>query len=100
MSASVVFADGIDPLVGVRSGGGPTPITLTDPNPTVTAMAGTAGCSIPGDTCVVDVFQNQTGSTLTSLTIFIPTTTVGSNILNFTCNSAETGIFNNCSAGP
>jgi len=101
ISASAVLADGIDPLVGVKSGGGSTPITLTNPNPTVTATVGTTGCSIAGDTCVVDVFQNQTGSTLTALTIFIPTTTVGGNILNFTCNNAETaasGIFASCNA--
>jgi len=100
-SASVVLADGVDPLVGIKSGGGSTPITITDPNPTVTATAGTTGCTIAGDTCVVDVFQNQTGSTLTNLTIFITTTLVGGNPLNFTCNDAETeffGIFGSCVA--
>jgi len=100
-SASVVLADGVDPLVGIKSGGGSTPITITDPNPTVTATAGTTGCIIAGDTCVVDVFQNQTGSTLTNLTIFITTTLVGGNPLNFTCNDAETeafGIFGSCLA--
>jgi hypothetical protein len=111
-SASAAFADGIDPLVGIRSGGGSTPITLTNPNPTFSLVVVTdpgdgSVCSIPGDTCAVvppgnpgagmlPVFQNQTGVTLASLTIFIAN---GSIPFTYSCNPAETTIFANCS-GP
>jgi hypothetical protein len=113
-SASVVLADGIDPLVGTRSGGGSTPITLTNPNPTFDltvvqdpGMVGAPGpgtiCSISGDTCAVDpatdmlpVFQNDTGVTLTSITLFIQNQTSGGPQLIYQCNTAETSIFANC----
>jgi hypothetical protein len=110
ISASVVLADGIDPLVGVKGGGGSTPITITNPNPTVnlTTVQDSSICTIAGDTCAVDpvtgqlpVFQNQLGTTLTSITIFIPTVTIGTSTLVFNCNNAETaasGIFSTCSA--
>ncbi len=98
ISASLVLADGVDPLVGIKSGGGSTPITITNPNPSFTATVGTTGCSIPGDNCALAVFQNQLGTTLTNLTIFIPTTMVGLNTLVFGCNGQETAIFTNCLA--
>jgi len=108
-SASVAFADGIDPLVGIRSGGGSTPITVNTPNPTFNLVVvqdpGDGSiCSIKGDTCAVvpagqpgagalPVFQNQTAGALTTLTIFIAN---GSIPLIFSCNSDETSIFTAC----
>jgi hypothetical protein len=110
ISASLALADGIDPLVGIKPGGGSTPITVTNPNPTFSLVVvqdpGNASvCSIAGDTCAVvppnnpgagmlPVFQNQTGSTLTMLTIFIANGTLP---LTFSCNPAEASIFSSCS---
>lgn len=109
ISASLALADGVDPLVGIKSGGGSTPITVTNPNPTFSLIVvqdpGDASvCSIAGDTCAVvptgpgagmlPVFQNQTGSTLTMLTVFIANGTLP---LTFSCNPAETSIFSSCS---
>jgi len=100
-SAALAFADGVDPLVGIKKGGGSTPITITNPNPIVTGtLVQDSGdgktCTIAGDTCLQDVFQNQLGTTLTSLTIFV---TSPSN-LTFSCNEAETDIFTNCQVKP
>jgi len=98
-SASLAFADGVDPLVGIKHGAGSTPITITNPNPTITGTlvkdpGNGSVCSIAGDTCLQEVFQNQLGTTLTSLDIFI--TTPATN-LTFSCNPAETDIFTHCS---
>jgi len=108
-SASVALADGVDPLVGTKSGGGSTPITLTNPNPTfdltVVHDPGDGSiCSFAGDTCAVvptgpganmlPVFQNDTGTTLTTITLFIQN---GTTALTYHCNTAETSIFANCS---
>src|SRR5258708_11040480 len=110
ISVPLALADGVDPLVGIKSGGGSTPITIAYPNPTFSLVVvqdpvGGGICSILGDTCAVvpagqpgagmlPVFQNQTGSTLTMLTIFIANGTVP---LTFSCNPAETSIFSSCS---
>jgi hypothetical protein len=92
--STAVLADGIDPKVIIEPGGGgsTTPITLTNPNPTVTApaVANTGQCTDPAaPACVFDGFQNQAGTTITTLTIFIPT--LGS--LIFSCGDASTLIF-------
>ena len=114
-SASVTLADGVDPLVGIRSGHGSTPITVNNPNPTFTLVVvqdpgtfvslTTPGevCSIAGDTCAVvpsgpdagtiPVFQNQTAGPLDAITIFIKDPT---NSFIFTCNANETLIFTGC----
>jgi hypothetical protein len=105
LTCSVALADGVDPLVGTKSGGGSTPITLTNPNPTfdlVTVQSSV--CTIAGDTCAVvlsgpdagmlPVFQNDTGVTLTSITLFIQNSTTP---LTYQCNTNETSIFANCS---
>ena len=115
IAASLALADGVDPLVGTKSGGGSTPITLTNPNPTFDltvvqdpGILGATGpgpiCSISGDTCAVDpnthmlpVFQNDTGVTLTSITLFIQNQPVNAPQLTYQCNTAETSIFANCS---
>jgi hypothetical protein len=97
--SSAVLADGIDPKVIIKPGGGSTTITLKNPNPTVTdpAVANTGQCSDPSaPACVFDVFRNETGSTITHLTIFIPT--LGD--LIFSCGDASSlSFFNSCSTG-
>jgi len=98
--STAVLADGIDPQVIIKPGGGSTPITLTNPNPTVTApaVANTGQCTDPSaPACVFDVFQNQTGTTITSLTIFIPT--LGNLIFSCGDPSTLTFDFNTCSTG-
>ena len=100
-TATLAFADGVDPLAGIKKGGGSTPITITNPNPIVTGtMVQDSGdgktCTIAGDTCLQDVFQNRLGTTLTSLTIFV---TSPSN-LTFACNEEETDIFAKCQVNP
>lgn len=71
------WADGVDPKVIIQKGSGSIPITLTSPNPTfgpLTATTGSFGntaCLTASDACVSQVFQNQTGQTIHSLTIAI-----------------------------
>lgn len=71
------WADGVDPKVIIQKGSGSIPITLTNPNPTfgpLTATTGSFGntpCLTASDACVSQVFQNQTGQTIHSLTIAI-----------------------------
>jgi len=68
------WADGVDPKVIPIKGTGSTPITLTNPNPTVSAQAEAPNAAnlfcLGRVACVDDVFQNQTGKTLTSITMF------------------------------
>jgi len=97
-AASLALADDIDPLVGIKHGSGSTPITITNPNPSVTGTlvqdpGNGSICTIAGDTCLQQVFQNQLGTTLTSLNILI--TTPATN-LTFSCNPAETDVFTHC----
>jgi len=95
--STAVLADGIDPQVIIKPGGGSTPITLKNPNPTVTApaAANTGQCTDPSaPACVFDVFQNQTGSTIATLTIFIPT--IGNLIFSCGDPSTLTFDFNTC----
>jgi hypothetical protein len=98
VSAACTWADGIDPKVIIKKGGGSTPITLQDPNPSVTAPAkkNIGQCfDASAPACVFDVFQNQTGNTITSLTIFIPTL----NNLIFSCEPGSLVFdFNGCTA--
>ena len=75
--SAAAWADGIDPKVIIQKGSGSTPITLTDPNPSVTSVAHANTESNPcflatSTACVSDVFQNQTGKTITFLDIFVP----------------------------
>jgi hypothetical protein len=100
MFSAAAWADGIDPKVIIQKGGGSTPITLTNPNPTFKAKAqtnqesGTSNCLTSTDACVFEVFQNQTGVTLASLTIAI-TDLKG---FVFTCgDSSQILFFSNCS---
>jgi hypothetical protein len=107
ISASLALADGVDPLAGIKSGGGSTGITLTNPNPTFDLITEQSSfCTIAGDVCAVvpsgpdahmlPVFQNDTGVTLTSITLFIQNT-IGVP-LTYHCNTTETLIFANCNA--
>lgn len=106
-SASVVLADGVDPLVGIGHGNGSTPITVTDPNPTFNLVtAQSSVCTIAGDVCAVippgmpdagmlPVFQNDLGVTIPTLTIFIQN---GTTPLTYTCNDAELTFFAACTS--
>jgi hypothetical protein len=99
------WADGVDPKVIIQKGSGSIPITLTNPNPTfgpLTATTGSFGntpCLAASDACVSQVFQNQTGQTIHSLTIAINDLAgfsfqcgAPSQILFFSnCNSADNG---------
>ncbi len=87
---TVALADGIDPKVIIQKGGGSIPITLTNPNPTFSGQASlNPNCLNPSVPCVYDVFQNQLGTTLTSLTIFIATVPN----LVFTCGDQSLGLY-------
>jgi hypothetical protein len=90
------WADGIDPKVIIQGGTGSTPISLTNPTPTVTAtaQANTGQCFFADSAaCVIDVFQNQTGITIKTLTVAI--TDISD--LVFTCGpSTALLFFNNC----
>jgi hypothetical protein len=89
--SSAAWADGIqDPKpIPQNDGPGATLITLTNPNPTVTAMAAansaTNPCPFESSFCVDDNFQNLTGKTITSITMFFPTAMNGD--LVFSCPS-------------
>jgi hypothetical protein len=90
----VAWADGIDPKVIIQKGGGSTPITLTNPNPSVTATSHANTEANPcflasSSACISDVFQNRTGKTLTSLDIFIPAV----QNLFFTCGDISDLLF-------
>jgi len=105
LSASVVLADGVDPLVGIGHGNGSTPITLTNPNPTFTLVTEKSSvCTITGDVCgvipagmpdagMIPVFQNDLGQTIATLTIFLQN---GSIPLNYQCNQSELTFFSTC----
>ena len=85
--SAAAWADGIhDPKpIPQNDGPGATLITLTDPNPTVTAMAQGPPCPFESSFCVDDNFQNLTFKTITSITMFFPTTLNGD--LVFSCPS-------------
>jgi hypothetical protein len=77
------WADGIDPKVIIQKGTGSIPITINNPNPQFGPDTATKGfyknpttgaitkCLSATDACVAEVFQNQTGQTVHSLTIAI-----------------------------
>jgi hypothetical protein len=101
------WADGInDPKPIPQKGGDATVITLTNPNPTVTMSAAPNSpanpCPFQSAFCVDDNFQNETGKTITSITMLFPSQ--GS--LVFNCPSKAEMLFavffDNCSqsAGP
>jgi len=90
------WADGGDPKGTPINGSGSTPITLTNPNPTVynvaaqTPSASNDNC-LGSSYCVDAVFQNQTGQTLTSLTMFFSATANPG--LTFTCGDMTQASF-------
>ncbi len=95
------WADGVDPKVIIQKGSGSIPITLTSPNPTfgpLTATTGSFGntpCLTASDACVSQVFQNQTGQTIHSLTIAI------NDLMGFSFQCGDPSqilFFSNCSA--
>ena len=105
-SASVILADGVDPLVGIGHGNGSTPITITNPNPTFSLVtAQSPACTIAGDVCAVippgmpdagmiPVFQNDLGKTIPTLTIFIQN--IPMTALTYQCNFGELSFFSTC----
>jgi hypothetical protein len=95
------WADGIDPKVIPIKGTGSTPITITNPNPTVNATAVGPNAAnldcLGADACVDDVFQNQTGKTLTSITMFFSSSANPG--LIFSCGDMTQALFfDNCNA--
>ena len=65
-----------------------TPITGSNPNPTVTGTAQSTNCPLESAYCVVDNFQNETGKTILSITMFFSSSANAAG-LNFTCPSVE-----------
>jgi hypothetical protein len=97
------WADGIDPRVIIQGGTGSIPITLKDPNPSFPApgqpplIAGFSNCLLEGEACVSQVFQNQTGQTLNTLTIAINHLSG----FSFECGMlSEISFFTNCTRTP
>jgi hypothetical protein len=93
------WADGVDPKVIIQKGSGSIPITLTNPNPSfgpltaTTGSFGNAPCLSSSDACVSQVFQNQTGQTIHSLTIAI------NDLAGFSFQCGDQVLFfSNCSA--
>jgi hypothetical protein len=92
-----------DPKPIPQKGTDATVITLTNPNPTVTATAqanSTANpCPFQSAFCVDDNFQNATGKTLATITMFFSSTI--NKGLSFNCPSATEMLsamfFDNCS---
>lgn len=98
--SAATWADGIDPKTIITKGSGSTPITLTNPNPSFSGTAtSNANCLSPTDVCFYQVFQNQTGVTLTSLNILVNdvagfdfTCAITSQSIDFTsCGSSDNG---------
>jgi hypothetical protein len=88
------WADGIDPKVIIQKGTGSIPITVTNPNPSFGPVTATqnSNCLTPSDACVFEVFQNQTGQTLHSLTIAI------NDLKGFSFQCGGFLFFSNCSS--
>jgi len=99
--SAAAWADGVDPKVIPIRGSGSTPITITSPNPTVNAQAQAPNKAnlfcLGAVACVDDVFQNQTGKTLTAITMFF-----SANLnpgLVFSCGDMSQAVFfDNCNA--
>jgi hypothetical protein len=104
--SAAAWGDGIDPKVIIQKGTGSIPITINTPNPQFGPFTATKGsftnpnsgvvtqCQDPNnDACVAEVFQNQTGQTVHSLTIAITnlTITCGDFILFSSCTPSEDG---------
>jgi len=99
--SAAAWADGVDPKVIPIRGSGSTPITLKNPNPTVTAQAQAPSEAnlfcLGAVACVDDVFQNQTGKTLTSITMFFNASLNPG--LVFSCGDMSKAVFfDNCNA--
>jgi hypothetical protein len=97
-------AGGQDPKPIPQKGGDATPITLTNPNPTVTMTAQpnseTNPCPFQSAFCVDDNFQNETGKTITTITMFF-SSAMNPEGLVFNCPSKMEMLaavfFDNCS---
>jgi hypothetical protein len=92
-----------DPKPIPQNGTDATVITLTNPNPTVTATAAANSeanpCPFQSAFCVDDNFQNATGKTLTTITMFF-SSTINKDLV-FNCPSStemmSAVFFDNCS---
>jgi hypothetical protein len=90
-----------DPKPIPQKGTDATVITLTNPNPTVpgVVVASTA-CPFESNFCVFDNFQNATGKTLTSITMFFSSSMNPAGLV-FNCPSSQEMLsavfFDNCS---
>jgi hypothetical protein len=109
--ADAAWADGInDPKPIPQNGTDATLITVTTPNPTVTMTAAPNSaanpCPFQSAFCVDDNFQNETGKTITSITMQFPSQSFNNMTLVFNCPSKVEMLFavffDNCSqsAGP
>jgi hypothetical protein len=99
--SAAAWADGVDPKVIPIKGSGSTPITITNPNPTVNAQAQAPSAAnlfcLHSVACVDDVFQNQTGKTLASITMFFSASLNPG--LVFSCGDMSQAVFfDNCNA--
>jgi hypothetical protein len=92
--STAAWADGIDPKVIIQNGSGSIPITISNPDPTFGPVTATMNshCLTPTDACVFEVFQNQTGHTLTHLTIAI------NDLPGFTFSCGSFLFFANCTS--
>lgn len=85
-----------DPKPIPQKGTDATLITLTNPNPTVTAtaMANSPSnpCPFQSAFCVDDNFQNETGKTITSITMFFASSGTNSGLV-FNCPSKAEMLF-------
>jgi hypothetical protein len=100
--SATAWGDGIDPKVIIQKGTGSIPITINNPNPQFGPFTATQGsftnptsgvvtsCVNETDACVAEVFQNQTGQIVHSLTIAIN----GLGGFSFTCGDFI--IFSSC----
>jgi hypothetical protein len=86
-----------DPKPIPQKGTDATLITLDDPNPTVTANAAANSaanpCPFQSAFCVDDNFQNETGKTITSITMFFSSSGLGNQGLVFNCPSKGEMLF-------
>jgi hypothetical protein len=95
------WADGIDPKVIPIKGSGSQAITVDNPNPTVNVAAQSPNKAnlecLGAVACVDAVFQNQTGKTLTSITMFF-LASANPNLV-FSCGDmSKASFFDKCNA--
>jgi hypothetical protein len=93
-----------DPKPIPQKGSDATVITLKNPNPTVPGVVvESTACPFESNFCVFDNFQNATGKTLTSITMFFSSANNPAGLF-FNCPSSQemlsAAFFDNCSQSP